>query len=233
MAKCFEEWTVLDNEPIEKLSDNLWTVSGLMKNGSTQRRMAVVRLSGRRLLVHNAIALDPEGMADLDEWGAPAYIVVPNGFHRQDAKIWKERYPSAKVLCPAGARAKVQSVVSVEGDYDEPLGDDAVQMFHWQGTKRREGALLVRSGEERTLITNDAVLNMPPASGVMGFMLAPSGSLSVPRVSRWMIVADGGKFRSHLEQLADDPSLTRIVVGHGATITDDATSHLRQAAARL
>lgn len=233
MAKCFDEWTVLDNEPIEKLSENLWTVSGLMQNGSTQRRMAVVRLADGRLLIHNAIALDPEGMAELDEWGKPAYIVVPNGFHRQDAKIWKERYPLAKVLCPAGARAKVQSVVNVEGDYDEALGDDAVQMFHWQGTKRREGAILVRSGNERTLITNDAVLNVPATSGVMGFMLAPSGTLSVPRVSRWMIVADNKLFRSHLEQLAGDASLTRIVVGHGATITDGAAAQLRQAAARL
>ena len=34
-------------------------------------------------------------------------LVVPGGFHRLDAKIYKARYPQVKVLCPAGARQKV------------------------------------------------------------------------------------------------------------------------------
>lgn len=54
--KVFTEWTVLPHRPIEKLTDNLWRVSGIV--GSIQRQMAVGRLRDGRLMIVNAIALD-------------------------------------------------------------------------------------------------------------------------------------------------------------------------------
>src|SRR4051812_45540873 len=107
MAKAFEQWTVLPHGPIEKLSDNLWRVSGTMPDGKTTRVMTIARFGDGRLLMHNAIALEEPLMAELEAWGKPSFIVVPNGFHRQDAKIYKGRYPEAAVLCPKGATKRV------------------------------------------------------------------------------------------------------------------------------
>ena len=39
MAKCFRTWTVLEHEPVEKLSDKIWSVSGTLPKGSTKRLM--------------------------------------------------------------------------------------------------------------------------------------------------------------------------------------------------
>jgi hypothetical protein len=83
MAKCFETWTVLPHGPIEKLSENLWRVEGTMNDGKIKRVMTIARMKDGRLVVHNAIALEPELQAEIEAFGTPAAIVVPNGFHRQ------------------------------------------------------------------------------------------------------------------------------------------------------
>ena len=87
--KVFTEWTVLEHRPIEKVANNLWRVSGLM--GSVQRQMTLARMRDGRVVVNNAIALDAASMAELEAWGEPSVLVVPNGFHRQDAALWTQR----------------------------------------------------------------------------------------------------------------------------------------------
>src|SRR5258706_8421016 len=103
MAKCFTSWTVLDHAPIEKLTENAWSVSGVMPGGN-QRRMTIARRSDGKLVIHNAIALGDAEMKELEAFGRPSYLVVPNGFHRQDAIIYKQRYPELVVLCPRNAK---------------------------------------------------------------------------------------------------------------------------------
>jgi len=201
--------------------------------GNTQRRMVAVRLSGERLLIHNAIALGAAEMLELEAWGAPSYLLVPNAFHRQDARIWQRRYPEAQLLCPVGARRKVEKVVRVDGSYEADLGDASVETFHFRGSRQREGGVLLREPEGTSLIVNDLVLNVPAMGGFLGFLLAPTGTVSVPRISRWMLASDVRELASHLRELADEPGLCRIVVGHGATIVDDPKGALRGAADRL
>jgi len=233
MASCFRTWTVLEHRPIEKHSDKIWSVSGTMPNGNTQRLMAVVKLSGERLLIHNAIALGDAEMAELERWGKPAFLVVPNGFHRQDAYIWKQRYPEMKVLCPAGVRSKVASEVPVDGSYTQDLADTSVQLFHWRGSREREGGILVREADRATLVVNDMLLNLPKLGGMMGVLLAPTGVASVPRITRWMMVKDTAALKEHLLELAGTPGLGRILVGHGPAIEGAAADSLKSAAARL
>lgn len=233
MAKCFRTWTVLEHSPIEKLSGKVWSVSGTMPGGTVQRRMAVVKLERERLVIHNAIALRDSDMAELEAWGQPSYLLVPNSFHRQDAWIWKQRYPEIKVLCPKGCTSKVAAEVSVSGSYDENLADPAVQLFHWRGSKEREGALIVSEADGSTLIVNDLVLNVPKQGGFMGMLLAPTGVPSVPRISRWMLLKDQNSFKQHLTDVAGTDGLRRVLVGHGPTIDADAAAALRSAAARL
>lgn len=227
---AFKEWTVLKHGPIEKLSNNLWSVEGWMPKGN-QRRMTIARLNDGRLIVHNAMALGPEEMKELDQFGKVAAILVPNGFHRQDSFIWKQRYPDAKVYAPKKAIGKVSQIVPVDGDYDAVPRDQNVRAVHLEGMKGAEGLLEVTSDDGRSLVFNDALLNMEPKGGFIGFMLAPMGRPAVPRFSRWLLVKDKRAFADHLRSAADGSApLRRVIVGHGATIVDDPSAVLKQVA---
>src|SRR5258705_9801059 len=158
MAKCFTSWTVLAHEPIEKHSENLWSVSGNMPGGN-QRRMSIARRADGQLVIHNAIALGEAEMKELEAFGKPAFLVVPNGFHRQDSVIYKQRYPEISVLCPQAARKKVSQVVEVAGHLDQLPKDPNVELFHLRGMAEREGAIRVRSKDGIGLVFNDTLLN--------------------------------------------------------------------------
>lgn len=91
------EWRVLPHGPIEKLSENLWWVTGTIKGMSLKRVMAVAKRSDGKLVIHSAIAMDEAQMRELEALGEPAYLVVPSHHHRIDAPAYKRRYPALKV----------------------------------------------------------------------------------------------------------------------------------------
>jgi hypothetical protein len=232
MAKCFTSWTVLPHDPIEKHGSNLWSVSGKMQGGN-QRRMTMARRADGTLVLHNPIALNDAGMAELEAWGKPSFIVVPNAFHRMDSLIYQQRYPRADVLCPQTARKKVSEVVKVSGHLDEMPKDAAVELFHLRGMKEREGALRVKSDGQSAVVFNDTVLNVEKKGGLGGFAMAPTGTLSVPRFMRWMMMKSGAELKAHLQELADSPQLSHVVPGHGEVIAGNAADALKTAISRF
>jgi len=228
---CFTTWTVLPHQPIQKLSDNLWCVQGVLPDLKTERKMTIVKARDGNLFIHNAIALEEPAMQELEAFGRPAYIVVPGSFHRQDARIWKDRYPSAKVVSPRGAAKKVAAIVPVDLTYAEAPSDDSVQLTHFEGCKEREGVIAVHGAEGTTLVINDVVLNLPKIGGFMGFALAPTGKPSVPRFTRWFVAAGGGALGEHVGRLAQTPNLKRLILSHGDNIDADPAAALRTAQA--
>jgi hypothetical protein len=232
MAKCFTTWTVLAHEPLEKHADNLWSVSGHMPGGN-QRRMSIARRADGKLVIHNPIALGEDDMKQVEAFGKPSFLIVPNAFHRQDSIIYKQRYPEISVLCPQTARKKVSQVVEVAGHLDEMPKDENVEVFHLRGMKEREGALRVKSNGGSALVFNDALLNLESRSGVPGFFMAPTGTLSVPRFTRWFLAKSTGDLKQHMEELAGSAGLTHVVPGHGHVVKSDAAAALKQAAALL
>ena len=235
MAKAHTIWKVLPHGPIEKLSPTCWRVQGALP--PVNRVMTIGKRADGTLVVHNGIALGDAEMAQIDTWGKVSTIVVPNGYHRLDAKVFKDRYPDAKVIAPSGARAKVAQVVPVDGTYADGAADPSVELVHLDGTKEREGAMIVRAPGDTTVVLNDAVFNMPHGKGVTGFVLRrltqSSGGPTVSRISRWLVVADKPAFRAHLERLAELPDLRRVIVSHYETITEDPAGTLRRVAAAL
>ena len=232
MAKCFTTWTVLPHDPIEKHSENLWSVSGNMPSGN-QRRMTIARRADGKLVIHNPIALDDAEMKEVEALGNPGFLVVPNAFHRQDAIIYKQRYPHMAVLCPTTARKRVSQIVDVAGTMDEMPKDADVEMFHLRGMKDREGAIRVRSQAGSAVVFNDALLNLEPGKGAAAFFMAPTGTLSVPRFARWMLVKKGAELKEHLQELASSPELRHLVPGHGKVLDSGVVPALQQAAERL
>lgn len=237
MAKAHDTWKVLPHRPIEVVADNLWRVEGKLETMPLKRVMTIARREDGQLVVHNAMALDPESMARIDAWGPVTWLIVPNGYHRLDARVFKDRYPQARVLCPLGSTKKVAEVVAVDGSYADFPIDRTVSFETLDGVGEQEGVMIVRSPDGVTLVFNDAVFNMRDIGGVKGWVLRNvTQSIGGPRVSRIMklfVVKDRAKFRAHLLRLADTPGLRRMIVSHDRMETDDAAGALRTAASTV
>lgn len=236
MPKASNTWTVLPHQPMEKLASNLWRVTGKLANMPLERAMTIARMQDGRLFIHNAMALDPDAMKELEALGAPAFVVVPNGYHRLDCARFAHRYPDARIICPAGSREKIEQVVAVNATYDEIAGDDTVQIEYVDGVKEMEGVMRVRSDDGMTLVFNDLVFNVEHQSGFQGLVLRAMGSSGGPKVTRlarMFLIKDKAAVRADLVRLADTPDLVRIVPGHGDVITRDPAAILRRIAQGL
>ena len=237
MPKVHEDWTVLRHYPIEKLEENLWCVTGTLPGMGLKRVMTLVRLEDGRAVIHSATALDDESMSEIEAWGTPAALLVPNAFHRLDAPAFAARYPDMKVYCPRGARKKIEEVVRVDGTYEDFDGEPTLTIGYLDGIAKAEAVLTVRSPTGTSLIFNDAFFNMPHGKGVAGFIFrhitASTGGPRVTRLFRWFAVKDKRALASHLTRLAETPDLKRIIVSHGRAITDDPADALLQAAGSL
>jgi hypothetical protein len=218
MAKAHPDWHVLAHGSIEQLADNLWWVQGDLPNMSLKRVMTVARTSDEKLIIHSAIALEEPLMQELLAWGAPAYLLVPNGYHRLDAPAWKRRFPDLKVLAPRGSQAKVSEVVHVDGSYEDFPARDDVRLFTLPGVSEREGGMLVRSADGVSVVLNDVVFNMDRKRDLLGFLFTTIlGSAPGPRISRLAklaLVKDSGLLKRELATLADQPDLVRLIVSH-------------------
>ncbi len=228
---------VLSHGPVERLEANLWRIEGSLPGMSLRRVMTLVRLDDGRVVIHSAIALEEELLAELEQWGCPAILIVPNGFHRLDAPAYKARYPDLMVLCPQPAARRVADVVSVDGDLSRFPQQDTVTCEYLDGTGQGEGYLLVRHGGSASLVLNDAIFNMPHVSGVVGWLLRhatrSTGGPTVSRIARWMLVKHRARFREQLRQFAEVPNLKRIIVSHHQVIDTDPAGTLLRLAATL
>jgi len=237
MPKAHTDWRVLPHLPIEELTGNLWRVQGSLPGMGLKRVMTVAKRADGGLVIHNGIALDDESMARVDAWGAPAFLIVPNAYHRLDAPAFKSRYPGAKILCPRGATKKVGDVVPVDGAYDDFPTDDAVRFERLEGVGDSEGVMIVESDDGATLVFNDMLFNMPHAKGLMGlvfrYVTQSTGGPRFSRLVRMFLIKDKAALRANLERLADLPNLVRIIVSHHRMITDEPSATLRAAAQQL
>jgi hypothetical protein len=235
-SKGPEAWTVVGEPSIEEVSDTLWIVRGHVPKLPLGRTMVVVRMEDRRLLVHNAIALPPADQERLDQHGEIGFIVVPSGYHRLDARRYAERYPDAEIVCPLGAKAKVEEVVPVDVTYDQFEGDSVVSLRHAAGVGDKEGVLTVSDAGERTLVFNDLLFNVDHLPGFFGLVSRIIGSTGGPRVTwlfRRMALQDEEALRAFLQRLAATEGLVRIVPGHGQVITEAPGPTLAAVAERL
>lgn len=238
MTRPFQQWKVLPHGKLSEIDGNILTVTGdiRMPMMSLPRRMTVVRLTGSRLVVFSAIALNEDEMTKLEAYGRPAFLIVPSDKHRLDAKPWKNRYPAMQVIAPEGARAKVEDVVPV--DTVAPQFDDPnVQFVAVPGTRGHEAALVVRTTNGTTLVLNDLVGNIRSEPGSRGWLLQLAGfagkEAQIPRVVKMVMIKDANALRSQLTQWAEIESLKRILVSHGSPIEENPRQTLRDLASSL
>ena len=231
-----DAWSVLPHDPVEELSENLWRVVGDLPKMKLRRQMVVARESDGRLLIHNGLCVGDATLARLEAWGTPTWLVVPNGWHRLDAARWKARFPALQVLCPLGARTKVEEQVVVDATYASFEPTASLELLHLRGVDNREGVLKVRSASGTTLVFNDVIFNQPHLPGVFGTLyrlLGQSGKPKVTYIAKKLLVKQRKHLAAHLEQLAEIPDLVRLVPAHIDPITGDVAGALRQLATQL
>src|SRR5712664_2568326 len=232
-------WTVLPHGPLEKLETNLWAVEGTiqMPAGELPRRMCIARLGDGRLLLMNGVPLREEAMSEVEAFGKPAFLLVPNGYHRLDIAAYKQRYPQLRVLAGEGSRKRVEEKVPVDGSWNDAPRDPDVSVESLGGTKVDEAVVSVRSGGRVSLcFFGDALMNIPHRPGLGGLcfrLLGVTGGPRVTAIARRFIVGDRGVFREHLLRLSGRPGLKRLVPCHGGLVGDDAPAVLRRAAEEL
>jgi len=223
MPKAHEHWKVLPHGNVTEIDQNILTVIGNIHMPLTDlpRRMTVARLSGSRLVIFSAIALDEAGMRRIESYGRPAFLVVPSDKHRLDAKIWKDRYPALQVVAPEGSRKGVEDVVPV-GTTDPQFADQNVQFITVPGTGQQEAALLIHTKNGTTLVLNDLVGNIRNSTGFGGWFLRAmrfaGDAPQIPRPVRWTMVKDAAALRAQFLNWAALPGLRRILVSHGEAI---------------
>jgi len=239
MAKPFDRWTVLPHSELTRLDENILCVTGFLHMppmGEVQRRMTIVRLQDGRAVIYSAIALREEAMREVERFGTPAFLIVPNPIHRMDAKIWKQRYPALRVIVPAGARSKVEEIVSVDAT-EVDFGDPAVRFLAVPGTQDREGALLVDSPNGTTLILSDLIFDLRNRPGLRGWLFKSLGMTGdephLPPPVKMRLVKDERALRAQLERWSRLPSLKRVVIAHGDIIVADAGRVLERVARDL
>jgi hypothetical protein len=230
-------WTVMPHGEIERLEENLWTVSsGVPGIPGLRRRMAIVRRSDGGLLFFNGVPVDDAALAALRALGTPAFLVVPQRSHTLDVHAFRERL-GVRVLAPGRDRERIAEIVQVDGAFEDLPPDPAVEVVTVAGFKTGEGMAVVRSGGRTSLLVADVVLNVPNGPGFPGFLFRVLGMTgdrpSLPIPIRLRVLRDRNALRAQLEGLARLPGLARIVPSHGAVIDRDPAGVLRRIAESL
>jgi hypothetical protein len=235
MPKAYSTWTVHPHGPIEKVTANIWRVVGSMPGPPIPRTMVLIRLRDGRIVVHSAIALDDVTMREIEGWGTLAFLFVSGIGHRLDAPAFKARYPSMTVMCPAGAKKKVEEVIAVDRT-DIVFDDPEITWRILEGTEGREGVMTVRSQEGTSLVLNDMMMNMPHIAGfggLVGRAIGFTGPTKLPPITKFVLVKDKAALRADLERLAETPDLRRLIPSHGDIVTGDPAGALRRVAATV
>ena len=228
-------WTshVLPHGPLTQLAPRVWQVTGTLKGNPLPRNMTLWKMDSGGLWVHSAVACDDATMTEIEGIGRPEVLVVPNGFHRVDARVWKERFPDIRVVSPEASRAKVEEKVKVDGLDTEVLG---VTTHTAAGVKDTEHVYEVDAGAGSALIMCDLLFNLPHLPGVSGFvlrMLGSTGSFGITGVGKMLMMTDKKALKGWLLQESQEPDLALVCVSHGEPVLADAAKKMREASEKL
>ena len=220
---------------LEALAPGLWQVTGSLDRSPLPRNMQIWRAPNGALLIHSAICLDEDAMAQVDALGDVSWIIVPCALHRADALPYRQRYPKAQILCPAAARAKVEAVVPVDALCEEVLPGLGVIVHQPRGLKPFElhYQLPLEDGSQ-ALVMTDALFNLgdKPPTGLGGTLLRAMGSvgpLGMSRIGRLLLLKNADQWSGYLNGLAQIENLRVLCVGHGEAITTDLAPTLERA----
>jgi hypothetical protein len=236
MAKLNDDWKVLPHGPLTEVEPGLLTVVGQipMPLGNFPRRMTVVGLTNKRTAIFSPIPLREDAMARIEALGEPAYLIVPNGGHRLDLRPFRKRFPKAKIVTAPGSKARVEEAAEPV-QTRAALGDRA-RLITLAGCNDAELAMMVRSGNEISLLTNDIIGHVAHPKGIGAKLMARlMGFGPRPRITRpakWFYIKDKAALAAQLREWSKIEGLRRLIPSHG-DIVDRPAAALERIATSL
>jgi hypothetical protein len=221
--------------PISFVDDGLFVVEGRWKRSVFERKMTVFRLASGEVAVHSAIAMDEAGMTALEAIGQPSWILVPNSLHYADASWYADRYPSARVLVPFAARAKLfEKVRRIDGSLDDDwpaASQGELAVVPLEGT--RIGEVAIVHLPSRTLVLTDTVFNyrdrdLPWLSRLLMRANRAYGTFGPSRIFTSFVVVDRHAFLASIDALLEH-EFDRVIMSHGRMLTTGGKDALRDA----
>lgn len=230
--------TDLKHGDFKQLDKNLWVLDGeLPHHLPLPRSMTVFRMNDGGLWIHSAIALDEKRQRQLESFGRPNYLVVPSKMHRLDAPVYKQTYPSIKVVCPEASRAKVEEKVAVDNSCENEFQGSEIKVHTMPGAKPIELAyeLPLASGG-KAMVFNDLLVNVTEVKGLMGRLLkfiGRVGAFRSPPSNKLILINDRALFHQWLDTQARRNDVKIITVAHGDPVTEKISQRFTEAAIQI
>jgi len=229
-------------EIVELFPGRMWQVVGTFGGkAENTRNMVLYKLDDGGLWCHSVVALNEETQAKLEALGTPTVFIVPNGQHSIDAGVWQQRYPNAKLLCPAKFKDMLVSKkrLRVDGSCEDLLPKLGVNVLVPDGIKPTGGFgvagelcyELKLSENDKALVFTDILMFGATHKGIKKFLLG--NTFEVPRAIRWVAVKNVPLLKAWINKVADIANLKIISVAHGDPIVENAGQALKDAANKL
>ena len=123
VTRTWETRVVRDHGPLKNVWPNvLYTLEAPgCSMGPPVRNMHIYRVpdGSNRLVVYNGVSISDSTLKEIEILGTPTILVVPNKTHREDAAIWKNKFPNMLVVCPSIAKLESLQEVNVEMTIEE------------------------------------------------------------------------------------------------------------------
>jgi mannose-6-phosphate isomerase-like protein (cupin superfamily) len=219
-----QEWQreVFPHSELTPLAAALWVVRGEFPSSQLPRNMIVYRFAGDALLLHSVVALEERAMRQLESFGKPSIMMIPNWDHWAHVVAFKKRYPNLIVLCPRASRARVERRIAVDATCEEYFPRHGIRFALPPGMDPVEGVLELPLDDGRVaLVMNDLVTNVPHQPGFRGRLLRITGSSGRPRVIplvRWRLKINKRVMCGYLEQLASRSDVALLTTSHGECV---------------
>lgn len=221
---AFAEGVWLDTEPVCFLGLRLTAT------------MVVLRLADRSLLLYSPLSLTSERRAAVEAVGPVAHLYAPNLYHHLWIGQWSAAFPSARLHAPM-ALAKKRPDLRIDRAHDavpESAFAGILDELRIEGFRLAESVLVYRPA--RTLVVADLVHNIGRPlhswtklyAKTMGFY----GRVALSRMLRWAAISDQAAVRRGLNDVLAHP-FDRLIVGHGAPLSENARDTLAAAYAWL
>jgi len=205
---------------MKQLHSDLWITDSPLRFLGLEvgTRMTVVRLPGRKLLLHSPIPATADVVREVKALGPIAYLVAPNKLHHLFVAEWQRACPEASLYVAPGLDTKRAdlSIAGVLGDESEPGWRGVVDQIVLGGFPFANEVVFFHR-PSATLIATDLAFNVgssSPALTRLFFRLAGTYGRLSPTLLERLMVRDRTAFRHSLERILEWP-FERVVVAHG------------------
>lgn len=195
-------------------------------------RMTVLPFGKREVALVSPVPIDDQIAASIAKLGEVRYLIAPNLLHHFYLGAASRRYPSAKILAPAGLREKVPDL-TIDATLEQGLPFElaaAVELLRIDGAPAIDEFVFFHSAS-RTLVVTDLVFNFVRARGTFTklvlFLVGCYGHVAQSRAWRFTI-KDRHAASASAQRVLALPFHT-LIVAHGDVMQEDARAQLAQA----